>query len=225
MVRTDVTVPSPDALRAPPSPEGRGIQTAMPVGSARCGSFSHQEKVPRRGGGFGHRVPSVLAQACNVSPRPYLHRCCLFPGGRGIPSLFLLPSGEGGAQRRMRVRHCIQPTFALHRLVLPNPQPCPSPGGRGFNPLRSRGKDRSGSDSFSLREKGAKRCSCSCAHLRMRVRERSYRSPLPQPFHPVTPVQHALHPRLVVQVPVDGAGDAGFEIDGWFPAEFALQLG
>src|SRR5574337_1012026 len=49
-------------------------------------------------------------------------------------------------------------------------------------------------------------------------------SPLPQPFHPVTAIQHALHPRLVVEIPVHGAGDAGFEIHTRLPAELALQL-
>src|SRR5690348_4759242 len=73
-----------------------------------------------------------------------------------------------------------------------------------------------GSSSFLLPPgEGAERRFFFCARRRMMVRERSYRSPLPQPFHPVTSVQHALHPWLVVEVPVDGAGDAGFEIDGW----------
>lgn len=34
-----------------------------------------------------------------------------------------------------------------------------------------------------------------------------------------------VHPRLVVEVPADGAFDASLELEGGFPAEFVLELG
>src|SRR3569623_1704391 len=45
-----------------------------------------------------------------------------------------------------------------------------------------------------------------------------------QPFQAVTAVQHALHPQLVGQVPVDGVCYPTLESLRRRPAEFALQL-
>src|SRR5690348_1085559 len=106
----------------------------------------------------------------------------------------------------------------------PYPHPYPSPGGGGVQsaPIPRQGLIRLWF-LFPPGE-GAERRFFFCAQRRMTVRECSYRSPLPLPFDPLSPSQHALHPRLVVEVPVDGAGDAGFEIDRRFPAELALQL-
>src|SRR5690348_11700245 len=46
-----------------------------------------------------------------------------------------------------------------------------------------------------------------------------------QPFHAIAAIKDTLHPRLMVEVPVDRAGNTGFEIDRRAPAEFALQFG
>ena len=71
-------------------------------------------------------------------------------------NLFLLPSGEGAPKGRMRVRHRFNPPSHCIALCSRTLTTAPLPEEEGFNPLRSRGKHRSASDSFSLREKGAK---------------------------------------------------------------------
>ena len=53
---------------------------------------------------------------------------------------------------------------------------------------------------------------------------------LPLPIHPlvvpqILPAGDSVHPLLVLQIPADGLFQTFFELEGRFPAEFALEFG